>query len=123
MRHLPCRTIAARYSSGDSAGWGLTTQNAPIACTCRTSAGNAEPILTLPTPDQEAKVKELAAAIKTREKALDEKIVGPVQAEWEQTRVDSLPPEPRGGRLVPRLEHGERPVEPGGSREGVGDAA
>ncbi len=30
-------------------------------------AGNAEPILTLPTPEQEAQVKELESAIKARE--------------------------------------------------------
>jgi hypothetical protein len=62
--------------------------------------GNAEPILTLPTPEQEQNVKELAAAIKTREKALDDKIVGPLQADWEKTRVDTLPPEPREGLVA-----------------------
>jgi hypothetical protein len=63
-------------------------------------AGNAEPILTLPTPEQEVYVKELEAAIKAREKALGDKVVGPIQEEWEKTRLDTLPPEPREGLLA-----------------------
>jgi hypothetical protein len=43
-------------------------------------AGNAEPFLTLPTPEQEVKVKELEAAIKAHEKALADSIVAPAQA-------------------------------------------
>src|SRR5688572_33371755 len=49
--------------------------------------GNAEPILALTTPEQESYSKELAAAIKARETALDDKVVGPVQEEWEKTRL------------------------------------
>src|SRR5688572_13845320 len=62
--------------------------------------GNAEPFLTLPTPEQEIKVKEVESAIKAREKALAESIVGPVQVEWEKTRVNALPPEPREGLVA-----------------------
>ena len=62
--------------------------------------GNAEPFLTLPTAEQEVKVKELQSAIKAHEKALAESIVGPVQKEWEKTRVDALPPEPREGLVA-----------------------
>jgi hypothetical protein len=62
--------------------------------------GNAEPILALTTPEQESYSKELAAAIKARETALDDKVVGPVQEEWEKTRLSGLPPEPREGLLA-----------------------
>jgi hypothetical protein len=63
-------------------------------------AGNAEPILTLPTPLQEAQVKELETAIQTREKALADTIVDPVQKEWEKVRLYNLPAEPRKGLMA-----------------------
>jgi hypothetical protein len=63
-------------------------------------AGNAEPILTLPTPIQAAQVKELETAIKTREKALADNIVEPVQQEWEKIRLYNFPAEPRKGLLA-----------------------
>jgi hypothetical protein len=63
-------------------------------------AGNAEPILTLPTPIQEAQVKELETSIKSREKALSDAIVGPLQAGWEKSHVDAMPAEPRDGLIA-----------------------
>jgi hypothetical protein len=60
--------------------------------------GNAAPVLQLPSPAQRARLDELETAIKTRESALAETAVGPVQSEWERTfsgkiastRVDGL---------------------------------
>ena len=50
--------------------------------------GNAAPVLPLPSARQEARLDELNAAIKTREAALADDIVGPLQAEWEKTISD-----------------------------------
>jgi hypothetical protein len=46
--------------------------------------GNAVPILPLPSPEQEAKLAELEAAIEPRELALADEVVGPLQAAWEK---------------------------------------
>jgi hypothetical protein len=45
--------------------------------------GNADPVLALPTPDQQRRLDELNAAIKTTSRALADDLVAPVQAEWE----------------------------------------
>lgn len=45
--------------------------------------GNAMPLLPLPEGDQEARQKELAASIKTREEELSEKVIDPLQQAWE----------------------------------------
>lgn len=54
--------------------------------------GNAAPVLPLPSHDQQTRLAELDAAIKTRTDALADVVVDPLQREWEQ----ALPP------LVPR---------------------
>jgi len=54
--------------------------------------GNAAPVLPLPSHDQQARLDELDAAIKTRTDALANVVVDPLQREWEE----ALPP------LVPR---------------------
>jgi hypothetical protein len=53
--------------------------------------GNAVPHLPLPTPAQQAQLDELNAAIRTREAALAESLVGPLQAEWEAQVGDRGP--------------------------------
>ncbi len=47
--------------------------------------GNAQPFIQLPSPDQQARLDELTAAIETREAALDDAVVAPMQAAWEAT--------------------------------------
>jgi mono/diheme cytochrome c family protein len=47
--------------------------------------GNAQPFIQLPTPEQQARLDELTAAITTHEAALDDSVVAPMQAAWEAT--------------------------------------
>ncbi len=47
--------------------------------------GNAQPVLQLPSPDQQARLEALTAAIRTRQAALDDQVVAPLQAAWEAT--------------------------------------
>ena len=46
--------------------------------------GNAVPLLPLPTLAQQMQVEEIEGAIKQREADLSERVVGPLQAEWEK---------------------------------------
>jgi hypothetical protein len=50
--------------------------------------GNAQPVLMLPSHDQEKRRAELLEAIEARTSALADEVVAPLQAEWEAT----LPP-------------------------------
>jgi hypothetical protein len=54
--------------------------------------GNAAPILRLPSADQQAQLDALEAAIETNESALADPLVAPLQAEWERTYFDKVPP-------------------------------
>ena len=45
----------------------------------------------LGTLDQEEQAKELEKAIKAREQALNDKVVGPTQEEWEKKARSTLP--------------------------------
>ena len=54
--------------------------------------GNAAPILPLPSHAQQARLDNLTAAIRTREAALADDVVKPLQAEWETRVIDSVPP-------------------------------
>lgn len=47
--------------------------------------GNAVPFLPLPSPEQEAQLEALDAEIRTRELALADEVVGPLQKLWENT--------------------------------------
>ncbi len=47
--------------------------------------GNAAPILPLPSHDQQQRLDALDAAIALREKNLADAVVGPMQAQWEQS--------------------------------------
>ncbi len=59
--------------------------------------GNATPFLLLPTPDQQTRIDELEAAIETRESALADAVVAPLQSEWEKTfSVDAAPADTDG---------------------------
>ena len=55
-------------------------------------AGNAKPVLQLPSPDQQARLDELEAAIKTTESALADAVVAPLQSEWETTLASNGQP-------------------------------
>lgn len=46
--------------------------------------GNAVPVLPLPTPEQQAHLDQLDAAIKAHEEALADTVVAPLQHEWEK---------------------------------------
>ena len=54
--------------------------------------GNAKPILKLTTPEQQARLDEIEAAIKRTELALADTVVEPLQSEWEQTLAGSVRP-------------------------------
>jgi hypothetical protein len=46
--------------------------------------GNARPVLQLPSADQKARLTEVEALIKSKESALADAIVAPLQSEWEK---------------------------------------
>ena len=50
--------------------------------------GNAVPVLALPTAEQQAKLDDITGAIKTRQAALADAVVAPLQREWERTVAD-----------------------------------
>jgi hypothetical protein len=54
--------------------------------------GNAEPILPLPSPAQKAQLDNLEAAIETRETALGDDAVKPLQTEWERRMSETVTP-------------------------------
>src|SRR4029453_7397285 len=54
--------------------------------------GNAAPLLLLPSPPQQKTLDEVDAAIKTREAALADSIVAPLQSAWEKTIVEDIAP-------------------------------
>jgi mono/diheme cytochrome c family protein len=59
--------------------------------------GNAVPLLPLPSAEQQARLDELNAGIKTRETALDDVVVAPLQREWENAaREKPLQPDAPG---------------------------
>jgi hypothetical protein len=53
--------------------------------------GNAVPFLPLPSPEQQARLDELNAAIKARETVLDDAVVAPLQNEWEKNAREKAP--------------------------------
>jgi hypothetical protein len=55
-------------------------------------AGNAKPFLKLPSPAQQARLDELAAAIKAKESALADDVVAPLQSDWEKTLPARMQP-------------------------------
>ncbi len=62
--------------------------------------GNAKPFLALPTDEQTARQKELAAAIKAKEKVLGEKEIEPVQSAWEKQFIGKVAEAPRNGLVA-----------------------
>jgi len=62
--------------------------------------GNAEPLLRLSTPQQEARLTELDAAIKALDKTLAPEAIAAQQTAWEQTRLPTLAALSRDGLLV-----------------------
>ncbi|MGH9576386.1 MAG: DUF1549 domain-containing protein, partial [Terriglobales bacterium] len=59
--------------------------------------GNAEPVVQIPSPEQERQLEFLAGEIAAREKAMPEAEVAALQAEWEKTRASTMPLPPREG--------------------------
>jgi hypothetical protein len=59
--------------------------------------GNAAPILPLPTPEQDAYLKELKQTIAARSAELEEDFVLTKQREWEKSRFDRSPVSPTNG--------------------------
>jgi mono/diheme cytochrome c family protein len=53
--------------------------------------GNAPPVLLLPSHPQQIRLDELNAAIETREAAVAEAVVEPLQREWEKTLSNTVP--------------------------------
>ncbi len=62
--------------------------------------GNAGPLLKLPSPDQQPQIEALTQEILAKEKALPENELAALQAEWEKTRLATLPLAPRGGLMA-----------------------
>jgi hypothetical protein len=58
--------------------------------------GNAQPYIQLPTPEQQARLDELTAAIRTREAAVADPVVAPLQAAWEATLPERAAPSGEG---------------------------
>ena len=59
--------------------------------------GNADPVLQLPSDQQRSELAELTRAIAAHKEALPETELASLQAEWEKTRVSTLPEPPRDG--------------------------
>jgi hypothetical protein len=59
--------------------------------------GNADPILSLPSPDQESRLKALTENIDAHQKTLADDVIAPLQAKWEPERLAGLPETPRDG--------------------------
>ncbi len=58
--------------------------------------GNAPPLIQLPSPDQQARLEALTAAIETKEAALTDVVVAPLQAAWEATLPEKAAPSGAG---------------------------
>ena len=58
--------------------------------------GNAQPFIQLPSPDQQVHLEALTAAIGTRESALADSVVAPLQAAWEATLPERAAPSGEG---------------------------
>jgi hypothetical protein len=54
--------------------------------------GNADPVLPLPSPAQKAQLDNLDAAIDTRETALGDDVVKPLQTDWERRMSETVAP-------------------------------
>jgi mono/diheme cytochrome c family protein len=65
--------------------------------------GNAVPVLPLPSPEQQARLDDLNAAISSHEGALSDAVVVPMQREWEKV-VTAKPAEPDVAGLVAHYE-------------------
>ncbi len=65
--------------------------------------GNAVPILPLPSHDQQARLDELNTAIATRETALDDAVVAPLQRQWEKAAREQ-PSQADGAGLAAHYE-------------------
>ena len=63
-------------------------------------AGNAEPVLALPTPQQKARQDELNYRLAVLEDHLPESEIAPKQMRWEKTALASMPVDPRSGILA-----------------------
>jgi mono/diheme cytochrome c family protein len=53
--------------------------------------GNAPPLIQLPSPEQQARLDELTAAITTHEAAIGDAVVAPLQADWESRLPEKAP--------------------------------
>jgi hypothetical protein len=58
--------------------------------------GNAPPLMLLPSHDEEERLDELDAKIETRELALADERIAPLQAQWEQSVASRVPGETTG---------------------------
>ncbi len=59
--------------------------------------GNAEPMLTMPAPEQKSVLAEIESSIAARQKQMPAAEIAALQAEWEKSRAATLPVEPRDG--------------------------
>jgi hypothetical protein len=80
--------------------------------------GNAKPFLQLPSRDQKTRLDQLESEIKTRETALSDKEVAPLQEEWEKGRRGMLAVSPRDGLLAQYELDGNLSDVSGGYRHG-----
>ena len=62
--------------------------------------GNAEPILALPSPAQQAELASLKQGIESREKEMHDAGIPALEERWEKTRLDTLLPAPQDGLLA-----------------------
>jgi hypothetical protein len=80
--------------------------------------GNAEPVLQLPSPEQQRQLDELNAGIVSKEKALPEKELETLQAEWEKTRLSTMPLPPREGLVASYELDGQLTDTSGSNQDG-----
>ena len=64
------------------------------------AAGNAAPVLQLPSDGQQRELDRLNLALVDGDKKLADAVVAPLLESWEKTKLGKLPPAPRGGLLA-----------------------
>ena len=80
--------------------------------------GNAQPMLQLPTPEQEVRLNAIRAAIEEKERAFPKREAEALQADWERTRGASMPAPGRNGLLTHYEFEGSLVDTSGGYRHG-----
>lgn len=76
--------------------------------------GNAQPVLPLPTPEQERELQAVVAQLEAKRAAFPKQEAAALEIEWRKTRLASMPAPPRDG-LLAHYEMEGSPVDTSGA--------